>query len=381
MTERTRNLAVGLTVLVAFAMLGGMVLLFTGLPEIFRGGRVLRMNFNATHDVRVSDWVHLAGMRVGKVTDISFAGADPRDGVIITARIDEGVRVPANVEPQIHTRGVIGGAYLTLAPVGEPRTDPATGEPMAFLPPDYDAVLHGRHIGSSMMPKALTEGLESLSELAKNLNELIAPSAATQPSTGPATAPATRRALPPEGSVRGAIVRLSRALEGIDRFLGDRQAGKDFKVTMANLAEATGKASAAMTALRDFADSAGRAADDMSDTIAEAKSTVGDVRKIVKGIGGTIDKYSKLADTADRNVAELSGKLSDSAEKLSKLLMTINRIATKIEAGEGTAGRLVADPKLYQRMTEASAELANLLKDFRGLVEQWKRQGVGIKLK
>ena len=114
MKERARNLAVGLTVIGALIMFGVLVLLFTGLPEMFRRGPVLRMNFPATADVHKSDWVHLAGVRVGKITDIVFRDGDPRKGVQFVARIDEGVRIPGNVQPRIFTRGFGGACSRTL---------------------------------------------------------------------------------------------------------------------------------------------------------------------------------------------------------------------------------------------------------------------------
>ena len=145
MKERAQNIAVGLTVIGALLTLAGMVLIFAGLPEVFRGGRVLRMNFRNTHDVHVGDWVHLAGMRIGKVTDITFTNNDPRKGVQFAARIDTDVNIPANVQPRIYTRGFVGGAFLVLVPDGPDRHDPRTGEKLDFLPSDWLRPLDGLH--------------------------------------------------------------------------------------------------------------------------------------------------------------------------------------------------------------------------------------------
>ena len=63
------------------------------------------------------------------------------------------------------------------------------------------------------------------------------------------------------------------------------------------------------------------------------------------------------------------------------MLMTINRLATTIESGEGTVGQLINDPKLYQNLLTATNRFSKLLADLQLLAEKWKQSGVGIKLK
>ena len=68
MKEHTRNVAVGLTVLVSLVMLGGMVLMFAGLPELLQTGRVLRMTFPNTAGAKSGEWVYMSGLQIGKIT-------------------------------------------------------------------------------------------------------------------------------------------------------------------------------------------------------------------------------------------------------------------------------------------------------------------------
>jgi phospholipid/cholesterol/gamma-HCH transport system substrate-binding protein len=372
MKEHTRNLAVGLTVIVALLMLGVMILLFTGLPEMFQRGRVIRMNFPATADVHAGDWVHLAGMRVGKVTDITFADDDPRRGVQFVARIDEGVRVPADVLPRVYTRGFVGGAYLELVPGGPDRFDPRTGEKLEFLPDDWDQPLKGELKGTGLIPDELLVAVRGLARLAENLNDLISPA---RPETAPATAPvASRPSGPAGGALRDTLAKLGRALDALETVLGDADNQANIKKSMANLALATAKASDAMDALKGFAAEAGKAA-------VEVRKTVVDARETMTEAGKTARKLSTLAGNADARLQELSAKLIEDAEKLSALLATINRVATKMESGEGTAGQLINDPKLYNSLLEASQQLAGMMKELRGLVEHVKKHGLPLKVK
>ena len=53
----------------------------------------------------------------------------------------------------------------------------------------------------------------------------------------------------------------------------------------------------------------------------------------------------------------------------------------KIESGEGSAGKFINDPKLYNNLIEVSDQMTQLLKEFRQLVKKWKASGLEIKLK
>ena len=70
----------------------------------------------------------------------------------------------------------------------------------------------------------------------------------------------------------------------------------------------------------------------------------------------------------------------DSADRLSQLMTTLNRISAKIEAGEGTAGRLITDDRLYRELVDTAEQMADLMAEIRELVKQWKEDGVRIGL-
>ena len=49
------------------------------------------------------------------------------------------------------------------------------------------------------------------------------------------------------------------------------------------------------------------------------------------------------------------------AGALDSTLMNLNAILARVNAGEGTVGQLVSDPRLYESLNEATANLASLL--------------------
>ena len=86
------------------------------------------------------------------------------------------------------------------------------------------------------------------------------------------------------------------------------------------------------------------------------------------------------ANTVTKRVDQLALKLIEDAEKISTLLATINRIAIKLEKGEGTAGKLLSDPKLYNNLLKATDQTKIMLKEFSDLVKTWKESGIKVKM-
>ncbi len=336
MTDRTRNIAVGLTVIVALALLGILIVIFTGVPELLQTGYVVTMRFTASHDIADGDDVHLHGIRVGKVVSVDFTDpADPAKGVTFAARIDRDIRLPANTQAVVFTRGLVGKGYLDLVLEGPAPTDPRTGRPK-YLPNDGTAVLQGVHRGDGMFPPELSEAARDVSDLARSLKEALAPSAPAgegEPTTGPAVA---------AGGLRGTLDRLNRTLDALHTVLGSEENQQNIEASLARLADAAGKTTEAMEAFRQFAEEA-------------------------RGAGG------KVNDLAD--------KLIQDAEDISRLMVSLEQTVRKVEAGQGTLGKMVNDPKLYEAMVTATDQLTDVLIEARQLMETWREAGMELKLK
>ena len=339
MTEHAKNLAVGLTVIVALVLLGSMIVLFTGLPTVFQRGYRIEIRLPNRAETNPGDEIHISGEKVGRITGIDFTDPDdPYKGVTLAARIDRNIRLPANTAAFVFKRPFMGGAYIELKPEGPLPTDPATGGPVAFLQPGTEIVIPGHVITPSMLPDDLEPALKGLAKLAENLNNLIAPPPPPQGTTT-ASAPAPRTPL------ARSISNLDAALEGLAKVFGDVENQANWKTSLANLAKATERTDKAMVAMRQFADEA-----------------------------------RKTSMTAGKRIDQLTRKLIEDAEKISQLLATVNRAAMKLEAGEGTAGRLINDPKLYNNLVELTQQMKLLLGELSELVKTWKEKGVKIKM-
>ncbi|MBN1941967.1 MAG: MCE family protein [Phycisphaerae bacterium] len=301
MTERTRNLAVGLTVLIGLVLLAVLIVAFAGLPEAFQTGNKIHILFEQTYDIESGDSVYLRGKKIGVVTDVDFTDDDPRKGVTISARIDSDIRLPRNIQARVYTKGLVGKGYLTLQPEGPMPSDTAE----EYYPPDEIITLRGIHSeDSGMLPPKLVQAFEDFGALAKNLNDLIAPEPpADQPTAD--TQPAGE-AFPP--GLKGSVARLNRTLDAMNAFFA-------------------------------------------------------------KG------------ETSLKGADELIRQLIIDAEDVSKVLHSLQQAADKINEGDGTAGKLLNDPKLYDNLVRVSEQMDGLVKDFRRLAKKWETQGMGVQLK
>jgi phospholipid/cholesterol/gamma-HCH transport system substrate-binding protein len=171
------------------------------------------------------------------------------------------------------------------------------------------------------------------------LKDALAPEAPT--ATGPTTGPT--------GGLRGTIERLNRTLDALYVVLGSEKNQQNIEATLARLADAAGKATDAMEALRQFAEQAKEAS---------------------RQVGGTGQKLDTLAD-----------KLIQDAEDISRLMVTLEQAVRKVESGKGTLGKLVNDPELYQTMVSATDQLTDLLIEARRLMETWRETGLELKMK
>lgn len=326
MNERGRNILVGLTTLLGLILLGIMIVIFAGLPEMFRPGQKIVMTFDGTYGIESGEPIFLMGKRVGMVADVSFPDGDPTQGAVFTARVDEDIRLPGNLTANIQSKGLLGGAVLTLEPNGAYAVGP-DGAPLAFYPPGETIVLEGEYSAGTKMPlpPAVSSAMEEFGKLAAGLNKLIGAPAempSTQPTTAPTSRPTTQlAATQPAQDLHGMLFRMNRTLDAMYAVLGDKTNQENFQTSLANIAQASGK------------------------------------------------------------FDELTRALIADAEQLNTLLTGLQTSVDSVNQGKGTAGKLLHDPELYANLLRVTQEMEGLMKDFRRLAEQWEKDGVNLKLK
>ncbi|MEM7682304.1 MAG: MlaD family protein [Planctomycetota bacterium] len=119
----------------------------------------------------------------------------------------------------------------------------------------------------------------------------------------------------------------------------------------------------------------------------DLRNTLGNVRKISETLETTAAKLDQAADSipglldsTEKSIQDLAGDYRGVAQTLTGTLARVDAVAKQIEQGEGSAGRLLNDPELYENLNDAAQELEAALEDARTLIRQLRAEGVRVDL-
>lgn len=117
MTESKTEILVGglvMAVAIGFLVFAGQT---TGMT---RGAEEYRLNasFRSIDGVSIGTDVRMAGVKIGRVTDISLDPETYRARTVFT--VEQGIDVPEDSAVSISSEGLLGGNYVEIQPGGSP---------------------------------------------------------------------------------------------------------------------------------------------------------------------------------------------------------------------------------------------------------------------
>ena len=120
-------------------------------------------------------------------------------------------------------------------------------------------------------------------------------------------------------------------------------------------------------------------ADNIAGTLGNLNSVTGDMAEILSAeknsLKSALDNLSKFSDMLGENAGRVDSIIGDVdrftsqlteeqfARKLSQAVEHLDGLVARIAQGEGTVGKLISDPELYDSLEKASDNLAVLLAD------------------
>ena len=308
-------MTVGVFVIVGLAALGWLVFRFGDLPTAVSRVRSFQVyvRFAAAPGVQRDTPVRFCGFQIGRVTD---------------------VRPPSILEDL-----VTGQKYHQTECVV------SINKQYRDIPSNIEATLMTRGLGSSY--------IELVTDTAKlPVSTFLAEGMKLQGSTG-----TTSEFFPKE-----TMERLNRLVENINAFLGnandiigDPNNKQNIKATLTNLTEATHNASVAITKA--------------TDTLKDAREAIEQYRQLASTGTETI---KNIDAKAERLVASLVNTSAEIGQAMSQLRLAVE----KVNNGDGTAGRLINDARLYESLVETIFQLNVLLKDIKELTGRISEKGL-----
>lgn len=275
----------------------------------------ITMVFSSVEGLKVDSPLELAGVKVGTVTDINL---NKDYSAVVSAAINEDIRLPINSTASIATKGVLGDKIIILTP----------GMSENFIEP-------GGNLARTTVPPSVDHLLMQLGELAGNLNELSS-------------------AL---NSVFGDEETLRTILNNIYKLSED---------SSALVAENRENISVMISRLTDITTNFAYVSQDLTGT----SETLGEIISRINSGQGTIGKlvndeslYFSMLDFME-NIQQFTSRLNE--DSTFNMLLTdstlyydllavaenIRFITDELAAGRGTLGHILVDEELYQQLNE-----------------------------
>jgi phospholipid/cholesterol/gamma-HCH transport system substrate-binding protein len=320
MSPNKRNVFVGAVVLGAMVALGWMILKFGDRPARIFATPSQPVVFLTERADGLGEGSNITyrGVIVGRVKTLRRSA----DGLTVTidAEIDIEPPLPSNVSGEITTVSALGGTSTIVLALDGPK-------PTGKLEPG--AKLTAKFVGLGFLPPEFADLARELKATAQQFRE-------------------SQVIL----HIDQQVAKAGKVLDSANTLLSDPKLRDDLKVTMSNLRSAS-----------ETVNKVGGKLDKLAD---DASGTMGDVRSTVTKVGNNVDSISK--------------QVGDRLTQVSATLDHFQSITSKIDPGQGTAGLLVNDPKLYQSLVDSSRELNATIVDLKRLVEQWEQEGLHFKL-
>ena len=332
MDERTVQFRVGVMVIATILITAILVLLMGDPKQYFQGTYTIKIEFTDAPGVSAGTPVRSRGLLIGRVSDVAFAD----QGVIVTADIHEEVELRGNQRCRI-AGSLFGDRALEFVSFQDPQLaedivqpgetiqGEVSGEPLDVLANMQDDIRG--------MMQAMTQASRDVSGVAQRLNTLVD----DNDDQIDRIVDKTERALDS----------LTAASQSVNEVLGDPELKENLNRTLADL-----------------------------------PLLFSDTREAVATMQTTFQRMERTLDSADRNLHNLEGftrplgergeeffaKIDRGTQKIDLLLTRLIDFSEALNSDEGSLGRLLNDPVLYENLSSAAANIEELTQDLKPIV-------------
>ena len=109
------------------------------------------------------------------------------------------------------------------------------------------------------------------------------------------------------------------------------------------------------------------------------KKMISSIESAFTQADATMQSIQQLSDETAEKVQVAGDKIIVAAEQLEGVLSESRQILEKIESGEGTAGKMINDGRLYEDLLESSQELRMLLEQLKEWVGESSEKGLKLR--
>lgn len=331
MSERSRNIIVGVTALAGLAVGLFLLMLFGYVPAWLESGYEVRVHLANASGLTEGSRVRLSGIDIGRVSSVDLLDSSQRDVEVVTL-IRTDIRVPRGVRVQAQSP-LLGGnpamafdvQHLTSSDMDQVLASDGTamikGQALTLVS-QFAGELEAAIREPAQEFEKLVQRFDRMSEqwtiLGENLNQLVESRSVEQVDAQQTKGNLTT--LVARADKR--LAELKAVIEGIDRWINDPQLREDV-----------------------WAAAAG-------------------ARRLTERGHDSLDRLEK--------------KYVAVADDLAGVIGSMRVLTDKARAGDGTVGKLFHDPSLYDNLNDTVTRLQASLDEVRLLVQKWKAEGVPV---
>lgn len=355
MHESRQNILVGAFVLVGLLAFGTLVVMFGQAPQWLSPGDTyeLEILFDSVAGIRTGTNVVVAGNRIGHVRRVEFVDEkDLTSGVRVIAAIETKYELPVGTRAETVEAGIFGGGrppiVLQLGDASLGMLDPATATIKGKTTSGLDSVFP-QHVLLTFERTAsqIGEAADALKPVLTDLEAMLQP-------RDPELVD-LHGEMP--GNLSSASARLDTLLAHFNEVLGSAEQQSRIAATLENM--------------KTISDQGVLFMDDLRAAGADAKALTSDAR-------GTVTKVNATLDDVNTRVNEVARSTNGVLEKASRMMDHLTIASGRIAEGQGTLGKLVNDPQLYESMVLTAKRMAETVDEMRLLIEQWQKGKIKV---
>lgn len=354
MSESKRNMLVGAFMLAGLAVLGTLLILFGETPTWLGGAEYeLTINFHEVEGVAEGVPVYLNGVPIGRVGRLEFTDPQsPELGVQVIALIKDKYFIPSGATGRVYANVFgIGRGHIEIVPL-EVATEPLSpetaqvegivgemGNPFEDLIPEdlmFSIDKSVQQIGNLFeAAKPVADDLHELFQI-RRIDEVDDPMAEARKITA---------------NLFTVVQRFDRTLKHFNEVLGKPEVKSAIIQAIENVEDLTTEG---------------------KETFALLRETAAQVQQDLDHIANALDAL--VADT-NTGVNDVREHLIPALETIAKLADNLNRAALELSEGEGTAGLVLRDARLYEAMLLSVQRITDAVDKLRRLLDKFEQQG------
>ncbi|MEX0774847.1 MAG: MlaD family protein [Phycisphaeraceae bacterium] len=352
MKEQSRNFIVGLTTLAGCIGLAFLLVLFGYLPGWVRGGYQIQVVLKDASGLNDGSRVRLNGIAIGVVKSVQLQVNDRGIGVVALATIDHQFDIPRGAVATVD-RSILGGSpTLAFYATGIDPQAPDYQQRMQPLPKDGSATIVASE--QSMMDQFTSQIQATLAGPAKSLQ----------------SAADDFKNLSAEWTEVGKNVRLltePRDIQAVNR--GEIQG---------NLTTTLARADQRLKELQVSVDAFNQIIGDR-ELIENMRKTAANAAQFTDHLNTTAEKVDGFIDQTQADLGTLTKQYVKVASDMSGAIGSMRQAIDQARQGDGTVGKLINDPALYNNLNDAAQRLNAALTEFKLLMQKFQKEGLPVK--